>query len=301
MQDKYPVGELKLLDEEVDDPREKERYTYVQNGDNFLCPFQCDLCHFRNLKHRDPKRESYQDIDMLVAIRRANLDAFWGRSEGTVGNTRRDLKKMLDISMGVYGLNSLLPDMGPHPLRDDWGMGLAIVLLHRTLDKGNNTENIQYQTARKFRSAYSNLWGASKYTLTQGVLAWDTMKLFVTDCPSFSLWFEQFCKGVHSRMGDDRQPDAAISNKVMHKMMERVEWDLLETKDQRLKRFITRAGLFYMSAYLGALRGEEVPRVVTKYFISLNKEALKSTPSHCVLPLYGRFKSEQGVPRCYVF
>ena len=35
------------------------------------------------------------------------------------------------------------------------------------------------------------------------------------------------------------------------------------------KRRIARVALFYLSVFLGCLRGEEVPRVVRKYFILL--------------------------------
>jgi len=32
----------------LDDPSERERFKRARNGDNYLCPFQCDLCQFRN-------------------------------------------------------------------------------------------------------------------------------------------------------------------------------------------------------------------------------------------------------------
>jgi hypothetical protein len=30
------------------------RFKSGRNGDHLLCPFQCDLCHFRNIQGRDP-------------------------------------------------------------------------------------------------------------------------------------------------------------------------------------------------------------------------------------------------------
>ena len=57
----------------------------------------------------------------------------------------------------------------------------------------------------------------------------------------------------------------------------------------------------FMAAFLGSLRGEEVPRLLRKYFILLNKESLTMTSTpHVVLPLFGKFKGEQGVPSCYI-
>ena len=51
--DRFPQRMMK--DDEdgfVDDPSEKERFKSARNGDNYLCPFQCDLCQFRNLYSR---------------------------------------------------------------------------------------------------------------------------------------------------------------------------------------------------------------------------------------------------------
>ena len=55
----------------------------ARDGDNILVPFQYDLCHFRNLVNRDPVRLD-EDLRLIIGIRRANLDSFWSREEGTV-------------------------------------------------------------------------------------------------------------------------------------------------------------------------------------------------------------------------
>jgi hypothetical protein len=241
-----------------------------------------------------------RDNNALIAIRRANIDAFWSRSPGTVNNTRSGIKRMLQINTEVFGLPDLLPKMGPHPLKDNWGIGLAIIMLHKSLDKGKYRDTVQFETVRKLRAAYSNVWGASEHTMTQGVMARDVMKIFVTNCPSHCLWFERFIKGMHCRMGDERRPDVALSRAVMLLLMEYANMDYDTSVTAERKRFIARAGLFYLSTFLGGLRGEEVPRVVRKYFILLNEESKAHIVPHCVLPLYGRFKGEGGVARCFV-
>ena len=58
----------------------------------------------------------------------------------------------------------------------------------------------------------------------------DLVKIFVTKCPSYSLWFERFIQGMYARMGDNHQLDAAVSNKVMHALMKRVEIDFYEAE-----------------------------------------------------------------------
>lgn len=299
--DSYPIAALQDS-EELDDPKEQNKFKSARAGDHLMCPFQCDLCHFRNIHKRDPVRGIGKDARLLMAIRRANLDSFWARSEHTVTGNRNGAKQLMRIASDNLGIGGLIfPEMGPHKLEDNWGMGVATCILEKTLEPGLYGPNVQFSTARKLRSGFANAWGASQHALTMGVMARDKMKTFVTQCPTFSLWFERFISGMHSRMGDIRRPDTAISGKVMHQLMKRVDVDFYDTEDVLLQRFVIRAGYFFLAAYLGSLRGEEVPRVLRKHFCELNVEALASTTPHCVLPLYGRFKNDKGVPRCYLF
>ena len=303
--DNFPIAKLAAYDDDnegdIHDKTETEKFMKARNGDNFLCPFQCDLCHFRNVTGRNPGLKPENDRKLLIGLRRANLDAFWSRAPSTVLNNTRGLKKLWTIGTQTLGLEKVLPEMGPFPLEDTWGMHMATIILIRSLDKGIYQDTIQFETARKLRSVYSNCWGASVHTLTQGVMARDTMKTYVTSCPTYSLWFERFIKGLHSRMGDDRRPDLAICSPLMKEIINIVNVDYMEELNPFKKQFIARAGLFYLSAFFGGLRGEEVNRVLRKYFINLNEEsmALSSKP-HCVLPLFGNFKGEQGIPRCYL-
>ena len=299
--DKFPVAKLDEDELGDDDPDDKDRFHHARNGDNFMCPFQCDLCHFRNIHLRDPESGNSKDMNLLVAIRRANLDAFWARAPQTVTKNTGTVKRMVKIGWDSFGIDSYLPPMGPHPLQDEWGMGIAAIILVRSMDKGRYKDTLQFNSTRRTRSAFSNLWGASVHTMTMGVMARDTTKLYVTNCPSYSLWFERFMSGMHSRMGDEVHQDAAITKLLMHAIMDQVENDYLEAIGEPVKKVIARAGLFFMSAFLGSLRGEEVPRIVRQYFIDLNNESMnKSISPHVILPLYGRFKTEGNVPRCYL-
>jgi RNAse (barnase) inhibitor barstar len=81
--DKYPLK--MLLTEEAVVRRIQDVWCMEgRDGDNFLCPFQCDLCRFRNIKKRDPFASDLKDLNLLCGIRMANLDAFWARIPGTV-------------------------------------------------------------------------------------------------------------------------------------------------------------------------------------------------------------------------
>jgi hypothetical protein len=137
----------------------------------------------------------------------------------------------------------------------------------------------------------------------QGVMAKDIIKTFVTKCPTYSLWFEHFVKGMHSRMGYDRtRPDVVIWTKVMHEVIKRINIDFIESERDFDERYYERAGLLFLGAYLGSLWGKEIMRILRRHFINLNNEAMKHKKfPHVVLPLYGQFKGEQGIALCFIW
>jgi hypothetical protein len=63
---------------------DEKRFKVGRNGDNLMCPFQCDLCHFRNIQKRDFRPADVKDRLLLQCICRASLDAFWAREPSTV-------------------------------------------------------------------------------------------------------------------------------------------------------------------------------------------------------------------------
>ena len=87
--------------------------------------------------------------------------------------------------------------MGPFPLEDTLGMGPAVVLLQKLLDKGKYMEMVQFSTTRKMWSAFSNVYHASVKGQDSVVLAKNSQKMVVTDCPTSGDWYEKFVKGAH--------------------------------------------------------------------------------------------------------
>jgi hypothetical protein len=51
--------------------------------------------------------------------------------------------------------------MGPLPVEDKFGMGIALILLKHSLDPGVTEMKVHYNTARKMKSALVNLYHAS--------------------------------------------------------------------------------------------------------------------------------------------
>ena len=94
----------------------KTMHLVVRDGDHLTIPFQCEPCHFRNLKGTDPSKRS-EDILLLRIIIRANVDELWSRDPGTVNATLRERRK-IDVIGRKLGVNDVLPSMGPFPLKD---------------------------------------------------------------------------------------------------------------------------------------------------------------------------------------
>lgn len=282
--DEEGESELRVEDE--------TRFLVARNGDHLVTPFQCDLCHFRNLQKRDPVAGKCEDDRLLVNIRRANLDALWAREPSTVRKNLDECKRAVKIGQAL-GLRSPFLPMGPFPVEDKFGMGAAVVMLQRSLDKGSYKDHLQFATMRKMRGAFANVYHASAQASGGTVMAKDSRTLRVTQCATHHDWFERFVRGVHKRMGDLVKPDQALSLDVMHKIMQELgnEWRMA-LPAERLE--LALEGAYYLIAYAAALRGEEVSMTnltgVLKYW-----EAAGSSPRpHVVVALLGRFKGETG-------
>jgi hypothetical protein len=157
--DKYPVKTLVTEDGEAVVRRIQDvRCMEGRNGDNLLCHFQCDLCHFRNIKKRDPFASDLKGLNILCGIRRANLDAFWTRRPGTVKRNLTLMLRIVKVQDEAHGIptGQILCPQGHHPLENIFGMMTAVVLLAHSLNSGMNAVTVQFNTIGKTRSDVSN-------------------------------------------------------------------------------------------------------------------------------------------------
>ena len=65
--------------------REDLRFRKARAGDMLMVPFQCELCHFRNVYKRDPWPTDTRDTEVLEFMRRAILDSLWARETSIKG------------------------------------------------------------------------------------------------------------------------------------------------------------------------------------------------------------------------
>jgi hypothetical protein len=131
------------------------RCTEGRDGDNLVYPFQCDLCHFRNIKKCDPFSS---DLRLLCGIQRANLDPFWARRPGTVKSNITLMFRIVKVQEEDHGMprGHMFRPQVPHPVEDTFGMMTAVVLLDPSLNAGINAATVQFNTLRKTRSDMSN-------------------------------------------------------------------------------------------------------------------------------------------------
>ncbi len=125
----------------------------------------------------------------------------------------------------------ILPPLGPFPTFDVFGITTAVAMLAKSLEPGRYTEHTQFETIRKLRSAYSNLFHASGTGLTSmTTIGRDSAKHFLSKCPTHSTWFKKKSKDCLHRMGQDVWQDLAISIKVMMALMGHLEEDWIWTE-----------------------------------------------------------------------
>lgn len=193
-------------------------------------------------------------------------------------------------------MDPVLPRLGPFPVTDVFGVSVAVGMLLKSLEPGRYQAYSQFETMRKLRSAYSNLFHASaEGSVIMTSIGKDVAKTHLSTCPTNSQWFEKFTKGCLRRMGQEVRQDLALSGKVMLALLSILEeqWRK-ETGFQR--EAITLIGAYCCIAFGGSFRGHEVFLVDLYGLLKYTTGQLVSDDGipYVIIPLLGRFKSEEG-------
>lgn len=285
-------------DEEGFDWRPPEaftRYRQGRDGDHLVTTFQCDLCCFRNLHRRDPQPDLLADSLLLCAIRRANLDAMWGREPHTVNATLRAAKNMI-AQWTKVGLAPQFPPLGPFPVCDSLGLGVAVAMLMKSLEPGRHSATYQqFETIRKLRAGFSNIYMASQ----EGVMGLrtvggDKVNHYLTHSPTQSKWFEMFSQGCVRRMGQDVRQDWAIPLPAMHALINALEGEWSTARSDDVRETVASLGAFALIGFCGSFRGSEVFLTDLHGLRKFMSETERLGRDHIVIPLLGRFKGEQN-------
>ena len=91
------------------------------------------------------------------------------------------------------------------------------------MDKGNYTNNIQFETVRKMRTFVSKYTHASRSGTGVSFLRSDNILLRVTLAPTQTIWFQRFMAGLHKQMGDVWIPNTAVSSHIVRASMDVLE------------------------------------------------------------------------------
>jgi hypothetical protein len=261
-----------------------------------MVPFQCDLCHFRNIQHRNPDPLKFaKDALALACIRRANLDSLWSRESSTVSRNASQARTMEDLGEAL-GFESVGPRMGPFPLTDTFGMKIACVTLMKSLAPGKWEATVQYATARRMRSVFSNMFHASYHGESMSVMAYETQKMFMTPCPTYGYWYQRFNLGLHKRMGDVVRSDFAITSDIVRALLDVLNEEWEDSIDWKARSKIAEMAFVIVAGYCCGLRGEEIVKIdlfagLLQY---LEVGKLNTECPHVIVPLIGRIKGETG-------
>ena len=155
-------------------------------------PFECDLCHFRNINGRDPLTDSKKDDYLLLLIRRASLDAFWSRETSTVsGNFRRLQRDYFDITSKVH-IRDLLPVLGSDKVEDRVGMKVVVTTLNTSTRAGKYQATIQWDTMRDTPTCFNNAYKAGEGYGTGEIYSSNEKKVYESSNSTSGRWFPRF-------------------------------------------------------------------------------------------------------------
>jgi hypothetical protein len=186
--------------------------------------------------------------------------------------------------------------MGPREVKDVQGMGMATLMLERSLAKGRTEATLQCDSVRKWRSAHArSLWHASANATETSVAIRGVGKMATSTAPTNAPWFERFMEGMHKRMGDKSEPDLAISIEVVLELLSRLELGVVRRRASQITEIeVLMAGVFVAVGFCGGLRGEETMLMDVCGMRKHGMEGLSHKVPHTVVALLGKFKGEMG-------
>ena len=299
-----------LLDEDGNDiydcPSDRDRYKIGVDGAQFLITFQCDICIFRLLFRRDPSYTSF-DIGHLHVIRRLNLDAIWSREPSTIKANLRSLAKLIS-TCETAGIKPNIPLLGPLPFKDNFGYFIAFSMLVHSRNPGKHSKlYTQFATIRKQRSSFSNLYMASREASDDpSVINFSISGSgTISNCLTNSIWFKRWSSGCKTRMGFILKQNKAININLLKSLISSFHLNLQRFDFESVESWRAISGLTYsIISFFASLRGNEGLKVhhptLLKYWNKGSKNTTfihpKSKPitPHVIIPIYGRFKGEQG-------
>ncbi len=258
-------------------------------------PFECDLCHFRNIAQRDPIPSRTNDNFTLLCIRRANLDAMWSRETSTVSGNLNRMRRDYHDGIPLLSIKEPMPVLGTDKMKDRVGMGVAIMTLNASLRKGKYADHLQWDSMRRTPTWYNNVFEAGEMYGEGTIYSSQDKRVHGSEASTVGRWFARMMLGAKRRMGVLRKQDEALSAEQLVKMCEVAETDWVKSKCEAEKKDIECLMAFCLIGFCISLRGEEVPLVVVDGLLQFWKETRDHRIPHIMITLRGKFKGENNL------
>ena len=251
-----------------------------------------------NLCKREPTPLSHTNERLMGYIRRVNLDLMWSREHGTVANTLAAVTKGRTMSIEL-GLVPQVMKLGPWPLGDGQGFQTAIEMLRASQKKGKNDTNyVQFDTVRNFRTAYATVYETSAvagfHTATFKGMHGNTFA--VNKGSTDTRLFRKFMVGLEKRMGRLVIQNAGISVELLLAILEVMEEEYIrEHVSVVRKQELIICSSAYAVLFSAVLSGGEVLLGEASELVKRIMEGKHhSSHPHVIFPMMGRFKGETG-------
>jgi hypothetical protein len=164
------------------------------------------------------------DTELMKYLRRVNLDAFWSREPTTIKQSLGKVIRDLQIAHELGMRNPPMPKLGPWKLVDEFKAAAAIIMVNHSLDPGVMETTDQFETMRKMKLAFVNLYQASVENESSAVIGGkDGKKQLIMGVPIYHGSYDRAQVGMHHRMGDKVVQDYGLSKQVVVALEEGLE------------------------------------------------------------------------------
>jgi hypothetical protein len=109
-----------------------------------------------------------------------------------------------------------MPKLGPWKLVDEFGAAADTIMVKHSLDPGVTETTVRFETVRKMKSAFVNLYQASVENESSAVIGGnDGKKQLIMGVPIYHGWYDRSQVGMHHRMGDKVVQDYGLSKQAV--------------------------------------------------------------------------------------
>jgi hypothetical protein len=101
------------------------------------------------------------------------------------------VNRALQIAHEMEMSNPPMPKLGPWKLEYEFGAGAAAIMARQSMDPGIIEDTVQFETVRKMKSAFVNLYQASVENASTAVIGGkDGKKKLVMGVPIYHGWYD---------------------------------------------------------------------------------------------------------------